>query len=299
MELFVSDLDNTLIYSYKRELGREKVLVERKEGKELSFMTGLSHRMLAETVKAYCFVPATTRSLEQYRRVSFFPGFVPQYALTANGGVLLKNGELSQEWYRESQELCRESEVSLQEAEALLSRDPAVSFEIRRVDGLFVFTKSDDVGATAARLKEILEPDAVEVLNNGSKVYVIPRRLSKGTALRRLRALTKAERIFAAGDSEFDLSMIREADEAWIPENLLKDWSRGGTAGIDAGVTLRIVPEGEIFSDRLLSDLTSAARNGVEGSGQRGAVRDGYGVADAAPCGKEMRRNESDGGTDR
>ena len=46
MVLFVSDLDNTLIYSYKREIGKKKICVELYEGKEISFMTENSYRLL-------------------------------------------------------------------------------------------------------------------------------------------------------------------------------------------------------------------------------------------------------------
>ena len=34
-----ADLDNTLIFSYKREIGPDKVCVEVYEGREISFMT--------------------------------------------------------------------------------------------------------------------------------------------------------------------------------------------------------------------------------------------------------------------
>ncbi|MDR2137476.1 MAG: hypothetical protein LBO68_04225, partial [Synergistaceae bacterium] len=67
--IFASDLDNTLIHSYKRALPSD-ICVERKDGRALSFMTPRGRRMLQKARERCCFVPVTTRSLEQYRRLS-------------------------------------------------------------------------------------------------------------------------------------------------------------------------------------------------------------------------------------
>ena len=39
MAIFFTDLDNTLIYSYRRDIGRDKVCVELYQGREISFVT--------------------------------------------------------------------------------------------------------------------------------------------------------------------------------------------------------------------------------------------------------------------
>ena len=46
MDIFASDLDNTLIYSYKHDIGADKVLAERYEGRDVSYMTAYAHRKL-------------------------------------------------------------------------------------------------------------------------------------------------------------------------------------------------------------------------------------------------------------
>ena len=48
---FFTDLDNTIIYSYRREIGQDKVLVEEMEGRELSYMTRTSHQKLERLSK--------------------------------------------------------------------------------------------------------------------------------------------------------------------------------------------------------------------------------------------------------
>ena len=46
MTVFHADLDNTLIYSCRHEIGREKTNVELYEGRQVSFMTEASSRLL-------------------------------------------------------------------------------------------------------------------------------------------------------------------------------------------------------------------------------------------------------------
>ncbi|MGH8860197.1 MAG: HAD family hydrolase, partial [Jatrophihabitantaceae bacterium] len=93
--LVASDLDRTLIYSEKaRRLGDDgerAVCVEVHEGEPASFMTVAAADRLAELVTRVSFVPVTTRIAEQYRRVTL-PGSCPQFAIVANGGVLLVDG---------------------------------------------------------------------------------------------------------------------------------------------------------------------------------------------------------------
>lgn len=45
MQIVHTDLDNTLIYSYKHEIGGPKTCVEIYQGREISFMTETSHRL--------------------------------------------------------------------------------------------------------------------------------------------------------------------------------------------------------------------------------------------------------------
>ena len=90
--MLASDLDNTLIYSYKQDIGRDKVLVETMEDKELSFMTRKSWELLRDLREEILFVPVSTRSADQYRRIRFFLDWTPDFALVSNGGTLLTGG---------------------------------------------------------------------------------------------------------------------------------------------------------------------------------------------------------------
>jgi len=186
MDLFASDLDNTLIYSYKRDIGTDTVCAEVYEGRQVSFMTKQSRELLEKVNQTMHFVPVTTRSVQQYERIRFGDTWSPHLALAANGGVLLRDGVSDPDWYRASCDLIAPAEPALQQAEDVLEHDPNRTLDVRRVDGLFVFTKSADVPHTLARLRDALDLTHVELFENGVKVYVVPRVLNKGTGGRRL-----------------------------------------------------------------------------------------------------------------
>ncbi|MBQ3692674.1 MAG: HAD hydrolase family protein [Clostridia bacterium] len=219
MIIFNTDLDNTIIYSYKHDIGENKICAEIYQNREISFITDKTAQLLKAVNSAVTLVPTTTRTLEQYNRINLGFG-VPEYALVCNGGVLLVNGEEDEEWYSESLKAvsgCRE-ELSL--AEKILERDVNRTLEVRNIRRLFIFTKSDKPLESVGTLKGILNTDKVDVFNNGVKVYVVSKGLSKGIAVKRLKEKLGADKIVAAGDSEFDLSMLSAADTAIAPKEL-------------------------------------------------------------------------------
>lgn len=248
MKLFISDLDNTMIYSYKKDIGSSKVLVETKDGKELSYMTRKSYDLLSDVREQYCFVPSTTRSLEQYLRIRLNDKWLPQYALVSNGGNLLYNNKIDDNWYKASLKLIENAERELFKSIEILSNDKHIIFEVRKVDGLFVFTKTDDVNYSMQNLKEKLDLNVVDVYNNGSKVYVLPKTLNKGMAIDRIKKLTGIEYVVCAGDSEFDIPMLLAADFAFVPQDLHSEMIMKKTDKI-------IVNNNNIFSDAILTNL--------------------------------------------
>ncbi|BAS11078.1 conserved hypothetical protein [Arthrobacter sp. Hiyo4] len=128
--LVASDLDRTLIYSARAffldvpdHLAPDMVVAELHEGVPISFMTRTAERLLLELTRTTIFVPVTTRTEAQYRRVRL-PGAVPEYAVTTNGGVLLKNGEPDIEWQTTVGQRVSEGSAPLAVIEEFLSRGP-------------------------------------------------------------------------------------------------------------------------------------------------------------------------------
>ena len=234
MILFASDLDNTLIHSYKRA-AEDDICVEVKEGKKLSYMTPEAYKMLGKLFMRddIVFVPVTTRSLEQYRRIDFFEGIPAEIAVAANGGILIENGIVNREWYEESKKMIKECIPVFEKGISFLEKDSEVYFEIRVVDELFVFTKSHSPEKTRDNLAAVLDSELINVYNIGGKVYIFPRIMSKGFALKRLCRKYSFEKIVCAGDSEFDIPMLEEADTAYCPDALVPFISSENVKGFD------------------------------------------------------------------
>lgn len=234
MIIFFSDLDKTLIYSYKHDIGNKKVLVELYEGREISYVTEKSANMMKKlfgTKKIakendILFVPTTTRTVQQYNRIKL-PIEQQSYALTCNGGVLLVDGKEDKKWYKESLDMIQYASDEMKKGIEYLEKDTNRTLEVRNIKDLFVFTKSSKPDTTIKELKKILDNEKVDVFSNGVKVYIVPSKLTKGNAVKRFTEKIKKQvtsvTIFSAGDSKFDIPMLEEADVAVAPKELEKE----------------------------------------------------------------------------
>ncbi len=245
MVVLHTDLDNTIIYSYKHEIGPEKRNVELYQGREISFITEKTYALLQQVKKRMLVVPTSTRSLEQYQRIDLGVGAFP-YALVCNGGILLADGKRDESWYQESLELIGQSEAELQKALCLLKKDIRRKFDLRFIEQLFVFTKCENPQHVVENLREALDIALVDVFHNGEKVYVVPKSLNKGKAVQRFRKYIHADFVIAAGDSEFDISMLEEADVGLAPYGFTKEFA--------VDFTVREMDEKRVFAESLLQE---------------------------------------------
>ncbi|MCI5752649.1 MAG: hypothetical protein MR038_09245 [Oscillospiraceae bacterium] len=213
--LFLSDLDNTLIFSYKK-LSEKDLCVEKKDGKNLSYMTYHSAELFSDIVRRVTFIPVTTRSAEQYGRISFPEGYIPKYAVIDNGANLLINGEPDKQWRSEVIPAINESLPEIRECEKYLQKCGEVYFDIRFVDDSFLFTKCHDSERVMHELFSEISPAKTRLFTNGDKLYAIPDGISKKNALERLKRRLSGELIIAAGDSLFDEDMLSAADLAIV-----------------------------------------------------------------------------------
>lgn len=227
MTIFASDLDNTLIYSYKHDIGSQKRNVELYQSREISFITDKTYLLLQKVSPKRLFLPVTTRSIEQYKRIDFGIGQI-KYALACNGGVLLVNGEKDLDWYNESLEIVKPCLDELKKGISILEDEPTRKFEIRFIENLFVFTKCENPEKILESLREKLDANLVEAFNNGEKIYILPKSLSKGNAVQRFKRYIKADFVISAGDSEFDISMLENSDIALIPADFKWELTSSG-----------------------------------------------------------------------
>ena len=218
--IFLSDLDRTLIFSYNR-LSSDNLCVEKKDGKELSYMTYRSAELFSKLIGKIIFIPITTRSQEQYRRIVFPGGYAPKYAVVDNGANLLVDGVPDREWRKEFEEGFRKSGDEINRCRNFLENEKDVYFEIRIVDDSFLFTKSHNTSEVINKMRGSVRNAHTSFYQNGEKLYVIPDGISKGRAADKIREWFPGHRLIAAGDSLFDKQMLQRADIAIIKQGEL------------------------------------------------------------------------------
>jgi hypothetical protein len=255
----VTDLDRTLIYSPSAlMLAGSNVTVQRLlcvevyKGRPHSFVTEKAAAGLGALNEAGLLVPATTRTVEQFQRISL-PGPAPTFALCANGGRLLRNGVEDLDFTAEVAQ--RLEAVGAPAAEVLehlhlvsgaaRSKDRFVD-KVRDAAGLFCYAVVDlerMPGGWVEDLTGFATDRGWGVSVQGRKVYVVPTALSKATAARVVADMMGFKRIASAGDSFLDGEMLDEADVAirpghgeladagWVREHVTVTRTRGVLAG--------------------------------------------------------------------
>lgn len=220
--LFASDLDNTLLFSHKHAQAGD-VCVEHLDGKAQGFFTPKVIRGLEEINRAMCFVPVTSRSVAQFLRIQFPAGCVPRLALVANGGLLLRDGAIDEAWQAASLRCVAPWREALARTAALLAQVP-IPLRARMVDDLYLFAACDSPAEAELALAAVQGKTPLTAALSGRKLYFFPPGLSKGDALRRLRALLTPQRVLCAGDSGIDVPMLEAADVAIVPrEGMVED----------------------------------------------------------------------------
>jgi hydroxymethylpyrimidine pyrophosphatase-like HAD family hydrolase len=226
--LVASDLDRTLIYSTAAlalsmpdETAPRLLCVEVHEAKPLSYMTEAAGRLLAELADTVRFVPTTTRTRKQYRRISL-PGSQPRYVICANGGHLLVDGRTDHDWNAEMHRRLADGSAPLDEICAHLSAtaDPEWLRKERVAEDLFTYLVVDRDLLPAGWVKELAdwaEPLGWTVSLQGRKIYAVPKPLSKSAALAEVVRRTGVDQVLAAGDSLLDMDLLMAADAGWTP----------------------------------------------------------------------------------
>jgi hypothetical protein len=252
--LVASDLDRTLIYSSAAlaltmpdEHAPRLLCVEVHEAKPLSYMTETAGRLLVELADTVRFVPVTTRTRKQYRRISL-PCRQPRYAVCANGGHLLVDGRTDHDWNAEMRRRLADGSAPLDEVRAHLAAtaDPEWLRKERVAEDLFAYLVVDRDRLPAGWVKDLAEwaePRGWKVSLQGRKIYAVPKPLSKSAALAEVVRRTGVEQVLAAGDSLLDVDLLEAADIGWTPgHGELADtgWTAPhvgaiGSAGVAAG----------------------------------------------------------------
>lgn len=170
------------------------------------------------------FVPVTTRTKDQYQRLSLFNAMIqPQYAITTNGGNIFFRGKLEQGW--------NQSVRARVKHECLALEDVLGKFaEIKHAAGFLSEKIEDELFYSCVFEREHLPQDEIQDFSHwietkgwvlsvqGRKIYLVPKAVNKRAALSYIRQRQgDATILIAAGDSLLDLGMLQRADYAIAP----------------------------------------------------------------------------------
>ncbi|WP_295693730.1 HAD family hydrolase [Lapillicoccus sp.] len=229
-----SDLDRTLVYSPSAlllegadESAPRLLCIEVHDGRPLSFVTETAAAALATLARSRRLVPATTRTVEQYRRIHL-PGPPPAYAICANGGRLLADGVEDADWSRAVVDALATTSAPLPEILEQLAglctprgEDPFVD-KVRQAADLFCYVVVKRSRVPAGWIDEVTgvaRERGWEVSLQGRKVYLTPAGLDKAHAAAEVVARLGATTTSAAGDSLLDAALLETADAAIVPRH--------------------------------------------------------------------------------
>ncbi|MET8554775.1 hypothetical protein ABZV64_07335 [Streptomyces sp. NPDC004959] len=270
--LVASDLDRTLIYSSRAlaltgpdEQAPRLLCVEVYRGEPLSYVTETAAALLTELAARTAFVPTTTRTPAQYARVHL-PGPPPRFAICANGGRILVDGESDPAWSRRVERAVADGSAPLAAMrERLLDgAEPTWLLKERVAEDLFAYLVVDRALLPADWLDETAawaHAHGWTVSLQGRKLYAVPRALTKSAALREVADRTGATLTLAAGDSLLDADLLTAADRAWRPghgELADQGWRHEGVTALEeVGAAA-----GEEIVRRFLKAATEEERSG-------------------------------------
>lgn len=230
--MVATDLDRTLIYT-RAAFGNanpDTVCVEEYEGQPLSYMTVSAAERLKILAETAAVVPVTTRTIEQFQRIRL-PGGPWPYAVTSNGGSILRNGLPDRRWRSALDARVRAECATLVEVRAELRArvDESFALRLREADDLFCYLVVDQDRLPAGFLADWdawCRPRGWSASQQGRKIYAMPTPVCKSHAVREVRRrmldsgeLRAGSPLLAAGDGSLDAEMLISADAAIRPRH--------------------------------------------------------------------------------
>jgi len=226
--LFASDLDQTLIYSHKtlinQEIDHQIRPVERLEDRFISFMTQKALSVLKEIAQRVLFVPVTTRTKLQYRRINFLGNDIThQYAVTSNGGTIFSEGREDEGWAQlilAGRDKCLAAQDLIHKFDEISHSSWVIKDSGKLADNLFYYCLIEREKIPLSELASFklwANDNHWELSIQGRKLYLVPQNVNKKAAIQYIKEKEGISRVVAAGDSLLDLDMLNAADLALAP----------------------------------------------------------------------------------
>lgn len=240
---FLTDLDNTLIYSHKRDIGEKKTVVEYLNGRQQSFMTDYTYSFLKAS-DWLDIVPVTTRTSSQFRRITFIEELSIKNAIVFNGGMLLVDNTEDKNWSEDTFAIAEKNIEALNKAENILRNNYAAE-AIHRPIPYMLYLKCDSPSTTCQEIARLLDKREVIAQHNHRKVYLFCAGVDKGNAAFRYENKMKIEIDVAAGDDVMDIPMLEYARFAFASRRI---------APLIKNKNI-VIFDGELISDSICNEL--------------------------------------------
>lgn len=224
--IFATDLDRTIIFSsgFLEKCEEETICIEKYKENLVSHMTIKSINALENLKKKenLYIIPVTTRSTEQYLRVSTVQDCV--YAITSNGGVILYKKEIFKPWKNHIDIILDKYKNEFPKIlELMNSYSHFFKKEARIVDDMFLFAKliynEKDMKFFVSEISKKIDNSKWRFTLQGQKFYIIPREITKENALLFLKNYLNENKMVVSGDGKLDYGFLKIGDVAIIPDN--------------------------------------------------------------------------------
>lgn len=213
--IFATDLDKTLIHSYRHLTDKKPVtVIEYKDTKPLSYMTDDAITLLNALKQEpnLTIIPVTARSNEQFQRISVVND--SEYAIIASGGKILHNNQPLPEWEKYVNDIINDNELFYHILiDVLNNYSKLMEVMPRTVDNAVIFFKINEPTENQPifidYISHICDNIDWNITIQGQKIYMAPHEISKENALNFLINHLNDDEIITAGDGKLDVNFIK------------------------------------------------------------------------------------------
>ncbi|MEW9078798.1 HAD hydrolase family protein [Terrisporobacter glycolicus] len=219
-----SDLDRSIIYSSKflKDISENSYeCIELKDNKEISYVSLKTMEILKTINENTLFIPTTTRTRDQFERINFNKYNINfDYAITSNGGYILKNNRPLLGWQEEVEKIKKSSEsidVMLDLFEPYTKMNGVTNFRV--AENLFFYIVVDfkefDIMSIYTYISILNNKNWIYYVS-GRKIYFLPKGITKESAIEYICKVENIESFAVIGDSNMDRGMLNITDNAYV-----------------------------------------------------------------------------------
>lgn len=221
MIYFVSDLDNTIIYSKNNE---NSECVEFKNDKEITYMTKKAIKLMNKILndKNIVFIPCTLRSLEQVDRISFLDVNKLPFLICDNGFSIYYNGILDKSWKDKMKKIIsfEDNKKLYLKLDEFIQKNKIPIYKLYSSDDAYytvIFHNADDLNKYYESIIPIVDQSKYRFFIHKRKLYIIPSMLNKKLALEYIIKKNKLKNIITSGDGFVDEDFVKLGSKKIVP----------------------------------------------------------------------------------